>query len=55
MVINSELITREDREAVVLQMAEMGMYEKIMEEYANVSGEEMGKRQPGERCMYERK
>jgi hypothetical protein len=27
--------------------------EKIMEEMANAPREEMGKRQPGERCMYE--
>lgn len=32
---------------------ETAFYEKMMEEMANAPREEYGKRQPGERCMYE--
>ena len=34
---------------------EFRVFEKMMEEMAGMPTEEMGKRQPGERCMYERK
>lgn len=34
--------------------ARLEMLEKLMEEFANTTKEEYGKRQPGERGMYER-
>lgn len=43
----------EGKDAVLAKIDEIGKYCEMMEEMANAPKEEHGKRQPGERCMYE--
>ena len=44
---------RKDKLVMSFPELTLPQIEKLMEEMANAPKEEMGKRQPGEKCMYE--
>ena len=49
------MFSKETKRAIMndLDCIDVSKLEKMMEEMANAPREEMGKRQPGEKCMYE--